>query len=389
MPFTDLRDYIARLEYEGEIQKIDDEVQPVFEVGAVLRRSYDLRAPAPLFTRLRGFPGHRLFGAPIGLSRRKNAPFLRFAVAMDMRPESTPAEIVEEYLCRSAKPIPPILVSHGPCKENIFIGDAADLQNFPAPVLHRDDGGPYIGTWHANIGKDPDTNARRWGLDRLMIHGRKTMGGLLQPAQKFAEHYYTKYEPRGRAMEFAVAIGTEPITPWVAATPLPPTVTEAEMVGAIRRAPLELVKCETVDLEVPATAEIVIEGFIPPYERQKEGPFGGNMVTDTAGQRAPRPVYHVTAITHRDRPILPFALDDLAVALSFTRAADILTETRRKGFPARSPFFPPEAAISHWRGENCLHDWPENNQLQSAWSSEIQKIVRNWRLHTYRGEASE
>ncbi len=388
MPFSDLRDYISRLEYEDEVQRMDDEVQPVFEIGAVLRRAYELRAPAPFFTRIRGFPDQRVFGAPIGLSRRRNAPFLRFAIAMDMRPESTPPEIVEEYMRRIAKPIPPVLVNSGPCKENILTGYAVDLQSFPAPVLHRDDGGPYIGTWHANIAKDPDTGARRWGLDRLMIHGRKMMGGLLLPGQKFAEHYYAKYEPRGRAMEFAVAIGTEPVTPWVAATRLPPNVAEADIVGAIRGAPLELVKCETVDLEVPATSEIVIEGFIPPYERQKEGPFGAD-VADAGGERAPRPVYHVTAITHRDRPILPVALDDLAVALSLTRAAEILAETRRRGFPVRSPFFPPEAAISYWQGENGIGDWPHEDPLRSAWSSEIQKIVRDWRLHTYRGEASE
>jgi 4-hydroxy-3-polyprenylbenzoate decarboxylase len=378
MPFSDLRDYISRLEYEGEVQRIDDEIQPVFEIGAVLRRAYELRAPAPFFTRI---------GAPIGLSRRRNAPFLRFAVAMDMRPESTPPEIVEEYMRRIAKPIPPVLVNSGPCKENILTGNAVDLQSFPAPVLHRDDGGPYIGTWHANIAKDPDNGARRWGLDRLMIHGRKMMGGLLLAGQKFAEHYYAKYEPRGRAMEFAVAIGTEPVTPWVAATRLPPNVAEADIVGAIRGAPLELVKCETVDLEVPATSEIVIEGFIPPYERQKEGPCGADV--GDAGDRAPRPVYHVTAITHRDRPILPAALDDLAVALSLTRAAEILAETRRRGFPARSPFFPPEAAIAQWQGESCMGDWPHEDPARAAWPSEIQKIVRDWRLHTYRGEASE
>jgi 4-hydroxy-3-polyprenylbenzoate decarboxylase len=189
-------------------------------------------------------------------------------------------------------------------------------------------------------------------------------------------------------MEFAVAIGTEPITPWVAATRFPPHVAEAEIIGAIRGAPLELVKCETVDLEVPATAEIVIEGFIPPYERQKEGPFGG-AGAGTAGERAPRPVYHVTAITHRDRPILPVALDDLAVALSITRAAEILSETRRRGFPARAPFFPPEAAISHWEGENSMRGWPYDDPLHATWSLEIQKIVRDWRLHAYRGEVSE
>lgn len=387
MPFSDLRDYIARLAYEGELQRIDEEVQPVFEVGAVLRRAYELRAPAPLFTNIRGFPGWRLFGAPIGLSRRRNAPFARFAVGMDMRPESAPTEIIEEYLRRLAKPIPPVLVSRGPCKENILTGAAIDLQNIPAPIFHRDDGGPYIGTWHANIGKDPDSDVRHWGLDRLMIHGRRMMGGLLQPAQKFAEHYYAKYEPRGRAMEFAVAIGTEPVTPWIAATQLPPNLSEAEAVGAIRSAPLEVVKCETVDLEVPATSEIVIEGFIPPYERENEGPFGDGAYF-AAAKRAPRPVYHVTAITHRDRPILPIALDDVAIALSLTRAAEILADTRRRGFPAKSAFCPPEASISYWERESAIGDWPKGDP-QSAWSAEIQKIVHEWRVHTYRGEAAE
>ena len=387
MPFSDLRDYIARLAYEGELQRIDEEVQPVFEVGAVLRRAYELRAPAPLFTNIRGFPGWRLFGAPIGLSRRRNAPFARLAVAMDMHPEATPTELIDEYLRRLASPIPPVLVNSGSCKENILTGAAIDLQNIPAPVLHRDDGGPYIGTWHTNIAKDPDSDLRHWGLDRLMINGRKMMGGLLQPAQKFAEHYYAKYETRGRAMQFAVAIGTEPVTPWIAATRLPPNLSEAEAIGAVRGAPLEVVKCETVDLEVPATSEIVIEGFIPPYERENEGPFGDDAAFP-ATRRAPRPVYHVTAITHRDRPILPIALDDVAIALSLTRAAEILAETRRRGFPAKSAFCPPEASISYWEREIAISDWPKDDP-QSAWSAEIQKIVRDWRVHTYRGEAAE
>jgi 4-hydroxy-3-polyprenylbenzoate decarboxylase len=188
-------------------------------------------------------------------------------------------------------------------------------------------------------------------------------------------------------MEFAVAIGTEPVTPCVAATRLQPNATEAEIIGALRGAPLELVKCETVDLEVPATAEIVIEGFIPPYERQKEGPFGDD--SDLTGARAPRPVYHVTAITHRDHPILPVALDDVAIALSITRAAEILTETRRQGFPARSPICPPEAAIAQWEREIGIADWPKGDLFQNAWASEIQKIVQDWRGRAYRGEASE
>ena len=317
MPFKDLRAYIQRLGEEGEVLKIKEEIQPVYEVGAIIRRSYDLGAPAPLFLNLRGYPDSRIFGAPIGLSREKNRACSRFAIFMDMPPESSAIEIIEESLRRIQRPIKPAIVKEGPCKENILVGDAVDLQAFPAPVLHQGDGGPYIGTWHANITKDPDTGVRNWGRYRLMIHDKKTMGGLFPPAKNIGIHYYTKYEPRGQPMEFAIAIGAEPVTPWVAGTRFPLEVSEADIIGAIRGAPLELVKCETVDLEVPATSEIVIEGFVPPHERKEEGPFG-ECTGFMASVRAPRPVYHVTAITHRNNPILPVAcmevpVDDSAV----------------------------------------------------------------------------
>jgi 3-polyprenyl-4-hydroxybenzoate decarboxylase len=290
MPLNDLRAYIAQLEQAGEIQRIEQEVQPVLEVGAIIRRSYELRAPAPLFLNLRGYPGHRILGAPIGLSHDKNRSFARFAISMDMASDSSPMEIINEYIRRLAKPIKPVMVERGPCKENIVLGEDIDLQGFPVPVLNR-------------------------------------------------------------PMEFAIALGTEPVTPWVAGTGLPPNISEMDIIGAIRGAPLELVKCETVDLEVPATSEIVIEGFVPPHERKEEGPFGertGFLVSD----RAPRPVYHVTAITHRNNPILPVTcagatVDDFTVALSLTKAANILNESRRQGFSVRRVYCPPEA-LSYW-----------------------------------------
>ena len=344
--FSDLREYIDRLEQEGELQKITAEVQPVFEVGAIIRRSSELRSPAPFFTNLRGYPGHRILGSPIGLSRDKKRPFARQAIAFGMRPESPALEIIEEYLRRSAKPIKPVMVEEGPCKENILLGDAVDLQMFPAPVLNRGDGGPYLGAWHADIFKDPDSGARHWGRSRLTIQHQKILGGPFFPEAGVAARYYAKYESRGRPMEFAVAIGAEPVTPCVAGARFSENVSAAEIAGAIRGAPLELVKCETVDLEVPADAEIIIEGFLAPGERRDEGPFGerGGFM---AAARAPRPVYHVTAVTHRDDPILPVAVDDLAVSLCLTNAADILAECRLRGFPVRSVYCPPEA-LARW-----------------------------------------
>ncbi|MBI2360354.1 MAG: UbiD family decarboxylase [Deltaproteobacteria bacterium] len=351
MPFNDLREYISALEREGEIQRIEQEVDPDLEVGAIIRRSYDLRAPAPLFLSLKGYPRGRIFGAPIGLSRQQGRPFARFAISMDMPPESTPLEIIEEYIRRIQKPLKPVLVKDGPCKENILKGDDVDLNVFPAPLLHDGDGGRYLGTWHANITRDPDTGVHNWGLYRLMIHDKKSMGGLFQPIQNIGVQYYTKYEPRGLPMEFAIAMGTEPVTPWIAGTRFPPNVSEADIIGAIRGAPLELVKCETVDLAVPATSEIVIEGIVPPKERKEEGPFG-EYTGFMAGDRIPRPVYHVTAISYRNDPIVPVTcmgvpVDDAAVSLSLTKAANILEETRSRGFPVKAVYCPPEA-VSHW-----------------------------------------
>jgi 4-hydroxy-3-polyprenylbenzoate decarboxylase len=342
----DFRDYVDRLEREGELQKISAEVQPVFEVGAVIRRSHELRSPAPFFTQLRGFPGHRLLGSPLGLGRDRNRPFARFAIALAMRPESTAMEIIEKYLRLGAQSIEPVMVDDGPCKENILLGDAVDLQMFPAPVLNRGDGGPSLGAWHVTIVKDPEGGAPLWGRSRLTIHNRNILGGPFLPEHGAAAEYYAKYESRGRPMEFAVAVGTEPATPCLAGARFPCGRSAAEIAGAIRGAPLELVRCETVDLEVPAHAEIIIEGFVPPGERKDEGPFGerGGFL---AGARAARPVYHVTAITHRNDPILPVAVDDLAVPLCLTNAADILAESRRRGFPVRSVYCPPEA-LAQW-----------------------------------------
>jgi len=351
MPFNDLREYIARLEREGEVQRIEKEVDPVLEVGAVMRRSYDLRAPAPFFLNLKGYPKGRIFGAPISLSRRKGRPFARFAISMEMPPESSAFEIIEEYIRRIRKPIKPVLVRDGPCKENILKGDEVDLEIFPSPLLHQGDGGRYLGTWHANITKDPDTGVHNWGLYRLMVHDKNSMGGLVLPVQNIGLHYYTKYEARGQPMEFAIAMGTEPVTPWVAGTRFPPNVSEADIIGGIRGVPLELVRCETVNLAVPATSEIVIEGFIAPKERRDEGPFGEYTGFMTS-ERAPRPVYHVTAITHRHDPIVPVTcmgvpVDDAAVSMSLTKAANILDETRSHGFPVKAVYCPPEA-VTHW-----------------------------------------
>ncbi|MEE8397497.1 MAG: UbiD family decarboxylase, partial [Desulfobacterales bacterium] len=162
----------------------------------------------------------------------------------------------------------------GPCKEILMVGDEVDLYKFPSPLVHDGDGGRYISTFHIIATKDPDSGWVNWGMYRQMIHTKNTLGGLIAPAQHIGMMFRNKYEALNRPMEFAVAIGTEPITALVGGAGIPAGVNEVDIIGGIRVEPLDVIKCETVDLEVPATSEIVIEGEVKPHERKKEGPFG-------------------------------------------------------------------------------------------------------------------
>jgi len=181
-----------------------------------------------------------------------------------------------------------------------------------------------------------------------MVHDERTMGGLVSPVQHIGMHYYQKYEARNKPMPFAVAIGVEPVTPIVASAAMPDQTDEAGIVGAIRGEPIEVVKCETVDLEVPAAAEVVIEGEMPPYERREEGPFGEYTGYLRPG-RDKKPVYKVTAISHRNDPIItvvcPGAPVEDHLCTTITKAAELLDELRSQGYPVKMVFIPPMAAV--------------------------------------------
>lgn len=345
MPFKDLREYIAKLDEIGEVQTIEQEVDWNLEVGAIIRRSYDLRAPAPFFQKIKGYAeDFRIFGAPIGTSRRDRY-YARIATALDMPIDITAQAFIEKYIRRKKNPIAPRIVKDGPCKEVIQTGNDVNLLQFPSPLIHGGDGGRYIGTWHTSITRDPETGWVNWGMYRLMIHDEKTMGGIISPDQHIGLHYYQHYEKRNKPMEFAIAIGTEPVTALMSAIRTNPGIAEAAIVGSLRGEPIDVIQCETVDLQVPATSEIVIEGVVMPEERRAEGPFG-EFTGYQAGDRKPRPVFHVKAITHRQNPILPVTcmgvpVDDCAVVIPLAKAANLLDDLRGRGLPVKAAYCPP------------------------------------------------
>lgn len=346
MEIKDLRDYLDILDEYEELQRIRVEVDWDLEMGAITRRCYDLGAPAALFETIKDYPrGFRTLGAPLGSSRKRgHSLFARTALALGLRPSSPAKEIMRVYLERKEKLIRPVMVDDAPCKENKMSGDEVDLFKFPIPLIHGGDGGRYIGTWHTVITKDPESSWVNWGMYRLMVHDAKTIGCLF-PMQQHIGQMYQKYEAMNRPMPVAVAIGGQPVIPLVSCVQLPPYVNEVDVAGALQGSPIALVKCDTVDLEVPATAEIVLEGEVLPHERRIEGPFGEYMGYE-AGKSSPKPILKVKAITYRNDAILPFSNMGMPVhegqtATALIKGAEIFSELRKLGLPITGVFCPP------------------------------------------------
>lgn len=344
MPYRDLREFLARLDSEGELGVVKAEVDWNLELGAITRRALDLRACTPLFENIKGYPpGFRVLAHPLGPSK----PHVhgRVALAMDL-PKDTPTEdLIETFAARSQGSIKPIAVSTGSCKENIRVGGEVNLLDFPAPLQHATDGGRYFGTMPVCVTRDPDTGWVNWGTYRMMLHSKNTLGWMASPHQHGPGIYYQKFEARGKAMPMAVAIGTEPISYITAACWFPASLDEADIAGAIRGEPVELVKCETIDLMVPASAEIVLEGEVRPYEREKEGPFG-EFTGYSSGEGGLQPVFHVSCITHRNDPILAISVpgrpwDGDAPMFAITTSALLRNELRSKRISFRSIYLPP------------------------------------------------
>lgn len=348
-----LREYIDRLRALGEIQEIDVEVDWNLEMGAIIRRSYELRAPAPLFNRIKGIErGFRVLGAPAGLSGQRGRELTRIALSLGS-PAGTGAAAIVEALAtaQDRTPIPPRRVPTGPCKENKLIGSAVDLLRLPTPYIHEGDGGRYLNTWGTVIARTPDGAWTNWAISRIMVTGKNTMTGIVIPHQHLGQ-IFGMWKALGKPMPYALALGTEPAIPFVSGMPLDDGVNEADFLGGYLGEPVDVVDCETVDLQAPASSEIVIEGTLSPTETAIEGPMGEYSGYLSPGGGAPSPVYHVSAMTYRNDPILPVVaagepVEENHTCWGLTVSARVLWELRQRGLPISMAFCPFESA-AHW-----------------------------------------
>jgi 4-hydroxy-3-polyprenylbenzoate decarboxylase len=351
LAYNDLREWITALDRAGELKRIKTEVDPVLEIAEITDRVSkrgDGRGvtggPALLFERPRG---HSI---PLLINQFGSQRRMRMALEVDSLDEI--ANRIRQFMdvkspqgfLDKVKMLPmlaemgkffPKTVSTGPCKENIR-KDKFDLNHLPILQCWPKDAGRFI-TLPCVITRDPKTGKRNVGMYRMQVYDGQTTGMHWQRQKIGAEHYREMLRratedphprhsshiqahssvdimartsggsvipdgemPKGK-MDVAVAIGTDPAITFSAIVPAPPDIEEYLIAGFLRQKPVELVKCETVDLEVPASAEIVLEGHVNLDELRTEGPFGDH--TGFYSLEDLYPVFHLTCVTHRNDPV--------------------------------------------------------------------------------------
>jgi 4-hydroxy-3-polyprenylbenzoate decarboxylase len=306
-PPPDLRAWIDALERNGELVRISAEVDPHLEITEVVDRVVKAGGPALLFENVKGSE-HPLLINQFGTERRMcmafDAPSLdavaeRLSDVLEMQP---PQGLVEKVRglqkLKSVADSRPRSVRRGACQEVVLTGDDTSLDLLPIQKCWPEDAAPFI-TLPAVITKDPRTGTRNVGMYRMQKLGPRTTAMHWQ-IHKDGRADYLATDGK---IELAVVLGTDPVTTYTASAPLPKHIDELMLAGFLRGEPVDLVACKTVDLEVPANAEIVLEGYIDKDELTDEGPFGDHTGYYTPPERFP--VFHLTAITMRRDAIYP------------------------------------------------------------------------------------
>ncbi len=294
MAYRDLRQYLERLEANGLLAHVQAEVDKDWEISAVARQTFRAipqeRRPALMFDRVKGCDIPLVVGV-LGGSRSI------YGMAMECPVE----EAQGRWAQATARPIEPVLTREpAPCQEEVRCDEEVERLKLPVPIWSvGQDPGPYH-TSPFVISKDPETGIQNVGTYRVQEKSARRLGIMINPPRNM-NHHIRKNDALGKPTDVAIVFGTDPVIGLAAVTPFPYGVDELAVAGGVRGEPVEVVRGKTVDLLVPATAEIVIEGHIPPGGREQEGPFGE--YAGYMGTGGNHPFIEVSCITTRRKPI--------------------------------------------------------------------------------------
>ncbi len=315
MAYKDLREYISRLDREGELKRIAAEIDVDLEITEVTDRVSKAGGPALLFEKPRSAKDGIAYSMPLLINALGSKR--RLEIALQVNSVEEVARRIEDLLemkppegfFDKVKLLPklselssffPKTTKSGPVKE-VIERDNLSLRQFPIMKCWPQDGGRFI-TWPMVVTRSPKSGRRNVGCYRMQVFDERTTGMHWQIHKGGAEHFrWLERQGKGRRMDVAVAIGADPATMLAGICPLPEEVDEFLFAGFLRQEAVELVKCETVDLEVPAHAEIVLEGYVDLDDIRTEGPFGDH--TGYYSLEDQFPAFHLTCITRRKDPI--------------------------------------------------------------------------------------
>ena len=286
---TDLRGFIRQLDDCGELCRVTSQVDWKYELGEWTRKQH---SPL-LFEDIKDYPGQRVLTN--GLINRST-----IAIAIGLEASTPRKETICQLRKRMSHPISPAHVETGPIFENVWTGSQIDLLKLPVPHWNRSDAGRYIGTWHVNVSRDPHDGTYNLGVYRMQVLSA-TQATISTSPKSHLGMQFAKAEEAGRPMEVAVAIGVSEAVFIAAAAGYPCGEDEYELAGALQQEPVSLVKCQTINVDVPATSEIVIEGLLRPGVRVLDGPY-----FDYAGKATANPqayLFEVTAMAFRNSPV--------------------------------------------------------------------------------------
>lgn len=310
--YKNLRDFLNRLDAAGELKHIHHEVSSHLEISKLTdRESKSPNGGAGLFfEKVRGsaFPvTTNIFGSPKRICMALGVKHLdelgeRIRSYIEMDPPKNLKDALgmlpmalglTRFFPRKFKGKTP------PCQEVVFTGDSVDLNRLPVLHCWPQDAGPFI-TLPLVFTRSLETGRQNLGMYRMQVFDRHTTG-MHWHIHKDGSHYFNEYRRAGKRMPVSVAIGADPATIYAATAPMPRGIDEILLAGFIRRKPVVMARCVTNDLTVPAEAEFVIEGYVDPGELRREGPFGDH--TGYYSLADDYPVFHVTAVTHRKKPV--------------------------------------------------------------------------------------
>lgn len=309
--FQNLGEFVSYLEEQGELIRVKEPVDPVLEVTEISDRI--MKQPgggkALIFENVKGSSIPLLINAFGSWKRMTNSLGVnKFSEITDRLEEFIKPQIPKSFLeglaalpkLKEMASFPPKTVRSGPCQE-VVIRENPSADILPMIQCWPDDAGKYI-TLGLTFTQDPETGDRNCGLYRIQKFDGKTFGMHWQRHKDGTSHY-GKYKKLGQRMPVAIVLGGDPCAMYTGSAPLPPHIDEMLFAGFLRRKGVEMVKCVTNDLEVPAEAEIVLEGYCEPGELRTEGPFGDH--TGFYSLADQYPVFHLTAVTHRKNPVYP------------------------------------------------------------------------------------